>query len=124
MRRLSLAILMFGLFLLAGTAAEAVTDQRAKLRWISKKPVIDSIVVDGNSAFSDSRIIDQLYSRTRNFFRALRGDRRSQVQRESFGRDTLEVKFLYLTNGYLGVRVSVDYEIQQPDSSALVRDNG
>lgn len=120
MRRFWFALFVLGVLVVSGIDVQAASDQRAILRWISKKPVIDTIVVDGNQAFSDTRIIDQLYSRTRNFWRALRGDRRSQVQRESFGRDTLEVKYLYLTNGYLGVKVTIDYEIQQPDSSALV----
>jgi len=43
------------------------------------------------------------------------------VQRETLSRDTLEVKFLYLSNGFLNVRVGHDYEPIGEDSAALVR---
>jgi len=85
------------------------------------KQVIDSIVVEGNNLLSDSRIRKQMYSKTRSFWDAVTANRRSKVQRESLGRDTLEVKYLYYVNGFLGVQVSESFEILEPDSTALVR---
>jgi len=96
-------------------------DDRATLRWIRQKPAIDSIVVQGNEHFKDSEIRKQLYSRTQNLWRVIRGDRRCRVQRETYRRDTLEIKYLYLSNGFLGVRVDERFEVLGKDSSALVR---
>jgi len=94
---------------------------KAKLRWARSRPKIDSIVVNGNEFFKDSEIKSRLYSRKRNIWLAIKGDRRSRVQRETLGRDTLEVKYLYLSNGFLNVKITHDYEPIGEDSSALVR---
>ncbi len=93
---------------------------RGMLRWIQNKPTITEITISGNTAFTDSQIKKQLYSRTRNLLGVLRGDRRTRVQRESFGRDTLELRFLYITNGYLAVEIDESFEMILPDSSARV----
>jgi outer membrane protein insertion porin family len=90
-------------------------------RWLTKKPVIDSIVVEGNNYFSDSKIKNNLFSRTDNIFRAIKGDRRRRVQRETLLRDTSDIKFLYLSSGFLGVRIEETFEPILPDSNALVR---
>jgi len=118
-QRLLLTALLAFFLVMSFDAASA--DDRARLRWIRSKPPIDSIVIEGNEHFKDSEIKKQLYSRTRNPWRAIRGDRRVRVQRETYRRDTLEIKYLYLTNGFLGVRVREDYEVLGKDSSALVR---
>lgn len=94
---------------------------RATLRWMRDRPVIDSIVVEGNEFFSDSRIRSQMYSRTRTLLNWLKGERRSRIQRETYDRDTLEVKYLYLTHGFLGVQVRESFEVLGEDSTALIR---
>lgn len=94
---------------------------RATLRWMRDRPVIDSIIVEGNEYFSDSRIRSQMYSRTRTLLNWLKGERRSRIQRETYDRDTLEVKYLYLTHGFLGVKVAESFEVLGEDSTALVR---
>ncbi|MFH1372640.1 MAG: BamA/TamA family outer membrane protein [bacterium] len=94
---------------------------RTTLRWMRSKPTIDSITVTGNSYFKTSEIRKQMYSRPHSFWRWLKGDRRTRIQRETFERDTLEVKYLYLTKGFLGVTLLEDAEILAPDSSALIR---
>jgi outer membrane protein insertion porin family len=96
---------------------------KARLRWAQARPVIDSIAIVGNERISDSEIRRRLYSRTRSVWLAIKGDRRSKVQRETLGRDTLEVKYLYLTNGFLGVRVQHTVEPVGEDSAAVVRLN-
>ncbi len=101
--------------------SEAATHERAKLRWIRKKPPIRAIAIDGNSYFSDGYIRKRMYSRIRTFWGVLKGDRRTKVQRETFGRDTLEIKYIYLTHGFLGIQVTEDFEVMEPDSAALVR---
>jgi len=105
--------------LLLGQDVAAI--DKAKLRWARNRPKIDSIVVDSNEFFKDSEIKSRLYSRKRNLWLAIKGDRRSRVQRETLGRDTLEVKYLYLSNGFLNVRVNHSYEPLGEDSTALVR---
>ncbi len=97
------------------------TVDRATLRWMRDRPIIDSIVIEGNQAFSDSRVRSRMYSKVRTFFDMLRGERRSRLQRETYDRDTLEIKYLYLTNGYLGVKVKESFEILPVDSTALIR---
>jgi len=115
------ALLIFALLLLPSLAAPAVMD-RSKLRWLRNEPppVISEIEIDGNSYFSDSDIRDRMYSHLRTGWAALKGDRRSRVQRETYGRDTLEIRFMYLSKGFLGVKVDEEFEIMEPDSSARV----
>jgi outer membrane protein insertion porin family len=111
-------LMILGLLLLFSFDAQAV--DKAKLRWARSNPKIDSIAIVGNYNFSRGEIRKALYSRRRTMWLGIKGDRRSRIQRETLGRDTLEVKYLYLTNGYLGVQVRHSYEILPPDSSAIV----
>lgn len=94
---------------------------RATLRWMRNNPRISSIVIEGNTYFKDSEIKKQLYSRTETFWNAIKGDRRRRLQRETLGRDTLEVKYLYFINGFLNVKVQETFEVVPKDSSCLVR---
>ncbi|MBD3402558.1 BamA/TamA family outer membrane protein [candidate division GN15 bacterium] len=94
--------------------------ERERLRWVRSAPRIDSIVIEGNSFYSDSEVKDRLYAKEWNWWRSLKGDRRIEVQRETFSRDTLEIKYMYLTEGFLGVQVQHRFEML-PDSNALVR---
>lgn len=105
--------------LLSASGAQAV--DKAKLRWARSNPKIDSIHIEGNDNLSYGEIRKHLYSRPRGLWLAIKGDRRSRVQRETLGRDTLETKYLYLTSGFLGVRIDHSYEIMLPDSSAMVK---
>jgi outer membrane protein insertion porin family len=93
---------------------------RAELRWIRSKPPIDSSVISGCSFFKASEIKKQMYSRKRSFWKMIKGDRRTRIQRETYGRDTLEIKYLYLSKGFLGVQVQEDFEVLGDDSSALI----
>ncbi len=94
---------------------------RTELRWIRSKPPIDSIVISGNSFFKASEIKKRMYSRKSSFWKTIKGDRRTRIQRETYGRDTLEIKYLYLSKGFLGVQVQENFEVLGDDSSALVR---
>jgi len=110
------------LFLLATIfASDALSMDRTLLRWMRKKPVIDSIVIKGNSYLSESDIRRKMYSRPRTLLRMLKGDRRTRVQRENYGRDTLEIKYAYLINGFLGVRVDEKFEMLLRDSTEVRR---
>ncbi|MBU0983034.1 MAG: BamA/TamA family outer membrane protein [candidate division Zixibacteria bacterium] len=114
-----LAVLFILLVMLAGSADAAI--DKARLRWVRSQPTVDSIVVEGNNHISDSEIRSRLYSLKRNAWRAIKGERRSRVQRETRGRDTLEVKYLYLSDGFLDVTVKHSFEPIGADSGALVR---
>ncbi len=103
MKKIVLLILLFS-FLISLQSALAV--DKAKLRWLRDKPIIDSIAINGNKAFSVSEIRGRMYSRTQSLWRKIKKDRRMKVQRETLGRDTLEIKYLYLTKGYLNIQVS------------------
>lgn len=114
---------LFILVLAGLVGQDAAAIDKAQLRWARSRPTIDSIAIDGNQFFKDSEIKSHLYARKRNIWLAIKGDRRSRVQRETLGRDTLEVKYLYLSNGFLNVRVGHAYEPVGKDSTALVRIN-
>lgn len=116
--RICLSILVS---LLLWSAGEVQAVDKAKLRWARSNPKIDSIHIEGNESLSYGDIRKHLYSRTRGLWLSIKGDRRSRVQRETLGRDTLEIKYLYLTSGFLGVTIHHSYEIMPPDSGAIVR---
>ncbi|MEA3297315.1 MAG: BamA/TamA family outer membrane protein [candidate division Zixibacteria bacterium] len=94
--------------------------ERLTLRWMRNKPPISAISIHGNHYFSDSEIKKRMYSRQHTLWSTLKGDRRTRVQRESPGRDTLEIKYLYLTNGFLGVQIDQQFETVAADSSARI----
>lgn len=99
--------------------AQSARENRLILRWLRDRPVITSIEVSGNQYFDDGEIRKRLYSRTSSFWHRLNGDRRSKVQRESVGRDTLEIKYLYITNGFINPRIQISFEPILPDSVSM-----
>ncbi len=101
------------------TVSTHAMTERERQRWMRDNPKIDSILIEGNTFYPSGEIKGRLYAKTWSWWGALKDDRRIRVQRETFGRDTLEVKYLYLTEGFLGVRLDHAFEIL-PDSSALV----
>lgn len=115
-RKILFIIILVNIFIIDAQALDRTT-----LRWIHKKPSIDSIVIEGNHYFSDAKIRSQMYSKVRNFWHFLKRDRHSQLQSETLSRDTLEIKYLYLINGFLGVQVHESFEVLDKDSAALVR---
>ena len=119
MRRTAFFSLILGLILTC--SIWAADDDRYFKRWLYKKPPISRITIQGNEYYSDKDISGRLYSRKRSLWSTLKADRRTRYQAESPGRDTLEIKYLYITNGFLGVRVTEDVEVVEPDSSAHVR---
>lgn len=111
-------LLIVGFIVLSSGSIWSV--DKAKLRWMRSNPRIDSIVINGNEQISDSDIKGRMYSRTSNLWFNIKKDRRSRLQRETLERDTLEIKYLYLTNGFLGVQIHEDFNIFNEDSSAMV----
>jgi len=112
-----LIFFVFGL-ILSGMAQGQITDEMLLTRWMYKKPLIKSITVKGNKYFSTSKIKRMLFSREDNFLRAIKRDRNRRVQRETIMRDTSEVKYLYLTSGFIGVRLQESFKPIPPDSNA------
>ncbi|MFZ5980118.1 MAG: BamA/OMP85 family outer membrane protein [Candidatus Zixiibacteriota bacterium] len=102
---------------------EAKSVDRATLRWLRTNPRITEIVIEGNDYISDSDIRKKLYSKKESFWNQLKGDRRRLLQRETLGRDTLEVKYLYFVNGFLNVKVKESFELIEKDSTVRVRIN-
>ncbi len=113
---------LLGIIIMSGLA-EAQVDDPVYQRWIRKKPRIDSIIidVDEGSYYSRGKIRSSLFSRTSNLWRKIKSDRRIRIQRETLMRDTSEVKYLYLSAGFLGVRVRETFEPMPPDSAALIK---
>jgi outer membrane protein insertion porin family len=110
------AVLCFVCF---SNPAKAV--DRTFLQWAGKKPVIDSIHIEGNRSIPASEIRSRMYARRSNTLLALTADRRRRVQRETIQRDTLEIKYVYFLKGFLGVRLKEAIEPLPPDSNALIR---
>ncbi|MBK7140985.1 MAG: BamA/TamA family outer membrane protein [bacterium] len=110
MRRL---LLLFAFFLL-GSVVQAA--DRNSQRWMFREPKITKITIIGNHFFDEGDIKAKLYSRSANFWRGLRGERRMKVQREMPRRDSLEVTYLYLTEGFLDVSVQTAYLPRFADS--------
>lgn len=119
MKRISILLFFASLLGVAGGNVQAV--DRQELKWVRRKPIIDSIQIDGNEFFKDSELKKRMYSRKRTVMGWLKGDRRTKVQRETLRRDTLEIKYAYLTEGFLDIKVSERFEMLNEDSAALVR---
>jgi len=121
MRHLALYLLVllgFGFIV-----SEAMSIDRATLRWLRTKPPISEIVIEGNDYFTVGDIRKKLYSKKVSFWNQLKGDRRRLLQRETLGRDTLEVKYLYFINGFLNIKVQESFELVEKDSTVRVRIN-
>ncbi len=115
-------LLMFFIFaqlvLMTGPVYSQDKTERDLIRWLNSKPSIKKIIVEGNDKeiFSDKKIRSQMFSRENNLLRAIRGDRSRKLQRESLWRDTSGIKYLYLSQGFLGVQVDEKFEPILPDS--------
>jgi outer membrane protein insertion porin family len=109
------------LVLVAILFTTAYTADRDLLKWSRKRPFIKAIDIVGNQYFTAGEIRGRLYSRTDGFWKRFKGDRRIRIQRETTLRDSLEVMFLYLTNGFVAARMRSEYEPIGQDSSARVR---
>lgn len=116
LNRFSLSI--FAMLLFFFSSSQAI--DRETLRWMRSEPKITKIEITGNKALSKGDIKSQMYSREFGFFKALGKDRRIYLQRETLRRDTLEIKFLYLKNGYLDIEIIEEFILNQIDSSATV----
>ncbi len=116
-------LLVFLICTIVTSFAQNGADQDLE-RWLSKKPVIKKIVIateSDSTAFKPNTIKNAMFSRESDILKAIRGVRQRRIQRETVDRDTLGIKYLYLSNGYLGVGVKESFEIVPPDSNALIR---
>lgn len=105
MRRCNYIVIVISIILIILSGSVYSID-KSYLRWRNQKPQIDSISINGNQAFTKSEIKDRMYSREYSWWRDnIKNERSIRLQRESIGRDTLEIKYLYYTNGYLNVQV-------------------
>ncbi|KAA3633725.1 MAG: hypothetical protein DWP97_08490 [Calditrichaeota bacterium] len=101
-------VILFLLMLFVMQSIHAV--DKAHLRWMRDKPMIDSIVINGNNSISNDDIRGRMYSKTESLWRKIKKDRRIRVQRETLNRDTLEIKYLYLTRGFINVQVGETFQ--------------
>jgi len=112
-------LLVFVLLILSLDGAYGA--DRDVIKWVRKRPLINSIVIEGNRFFSTGEIKGRLYSHEDSFWRRFKGDRRIRIQRENAMRDSLEVMYLYLTNGFVAAKIRSEYEPIGTDSTARVR---
>ena len=101
--------------------SQALPADRDLLKWSRKRPLIKSIVIEGNRHFTTNEIRGRLYSHVDGFWKRFKGDRRIRIQRETNLRDSLEVMFLYLTNGFVAVKMRSEYTPIGEDSAAQIR---
>ncbi len=109
--------------ILCGQAEGQVSrpDQIKYSSWRAKRPHIKQIIIEGNDFISDAEIKGRLFSRQDSFFQRLKSGNRNRVLRYTPNRDTLEVRYLYLRQGFLNVGITESFEISLPDSNAIVR---
>ncbi len=107
---------------LTGPVSGQLTSLEAKKygSWLAKKPNISAINIEGNIFFSDDKIKSHLFSRKNSFWQSFKSGSRHRVLRYSTIRDTMEVKYLYLLEGFLNVKVSERFDISPNDSSAIL----
>ena len=115
-------LLCLGVAGLALPASGQVSSLEAKKydSWLAKKPNISEIKIEGNEYFSDSKIKSHLFSRKKTFWQTLKSGSHHRVLRYSAMRDTMEVKYIYLLEGFLDIKVEEYFEISPKDSSAIL----
>ncbi len=89
--------------------------------WLARRPYIAEIIIEGNEYIKESRILSQLFSRRNTFWEILKTGSRNRVLRYSAYRDTLAVKYLYLTEGFLDVKIAEEFAVADDDSNAVLR---
>ncbi len=123
MRVTVITVLFFLTSLLSQQVDSAHVDDRELLKWIRNKPKISTIIVEGNSYYSDEKIKSKLYSRVHTLWSSIKGDRRAYIRSETLNRDSLEIKYLYLNNGFLDIEFREFIDISDKDSSAIIKIN-
>lgn len=110
------------IFILTGKGLSQTIDldEKKYKSWLAKRPYIAEIKIDGNQFLTDSKIKSQMFSRRNSFLEMFKTGSRHRVLRYSVYRDTLAIKYLYYTEGFLGVSVAELIEIQYPDSQAII----
>lgn len=115
--------LLLVLLCMVGAGAQAQNagkeDRRFNI-WLGKQPHISKIVIEGNAFFPESKIRAHLFCRLSTFWRFFQSGSRERVLRYTADRDTSEIKYLYLREGFLNVKATERYEIEPKDSSAVV----
>ncbi len=102
-------------------AAQSTSKQDKLYRsWLADEPHITDIVVQGNARFSDSKIRSRIYSKKHSLWQSLKSGSRDRVKRYSVYRDTLEVKYMYLKEGFLNIRVNEQVDVYPVDSTAII----
>jgi outer membrane protein insertion porin family len=125
-----LVVLHLLLIVCFGSSVFAQMSERERLRWLRSKPRITAIEVTGTvritpedtARFTAEEVRSRLYAKTYSLWRRIKGDRRIYVQRETLGRDTLELAYLYLTNGFLGLQVDHSFERLDDGTAKVVVD--
>lgn len=116
---IGLPVVLLSMVCLAVAQTDEIRDPRYSA-WLAKKPPISQINIDGNKYFSVSKIKAQLYARENSFWQALRAGSRERALRYTINRDTLGVKYLYLREGFLNVRVHENFTVSPKDSTAIL----
>jgi outer membrane protein insertion porin family len=117
----AVALLTLLALICIGALAQGQTPEEIKYSsWLAKRPPISEIVITGNEFYTDSRIRSQLFSRKHTFWQRLKSGQRDRVLRYTAIRDTMEIKYLYLIEGFLNISAREEYEIIPKDSSARV----
>ena len=101
-------------------AQSAAKQDKLYLSWLADEPYISEIHIEGNHFFSDSKIKSRLYSRENSLLQSLKSGSHNKVLRYTPIRDTMEIKYLYLKEGFLDIKVHEQIEVYPVDSSAII----
>jgi outer membrane protein assembly complex protein YaeT len=101
-------------------AVGAAADRDAQRKWLSKRPVISQIVVEGNSFFSDGRIKRTIRSKQNGFWQSIRLRQRHRLKKDSRSIDLAAISYLYRSNGFADAKIEEEFDVAD-DSSAIIR---
>lgn len=113
------SLVLFSVALTSVAAGEEQRDRQYDL-WLSRRPLISAIEIEGNNSFSDGKVKSRLFAQKNSFLHLFRSGSRNRVLRYTADRDTAEAKYLYLREGFLNIRVQEEYRLRPKDSSAIV----
>jgi len=115
--RLTALILLLVLF----SAVDVLAQRDPFLKWLSKKPKVKDVIVDGNEYFSDGRIKKSMRSRSNGFWESIGLRSANRLKKDSRRIDLASLTYLYRSNGFLFAKIEETFEPTSDSTEAIVR---
>jgi outer membrane protein insertion porin family len=111
-------LMMFAL--VACLAATAHGQRDPYVKFLSKKPKIKEVEVEGNTFFSDDKISGAIRSKANGFWQSLRLAKVHRLRKDSERIDIAAVSYLYRSAGFNDVKIEETFRAADDDSSAAI----